>query len=155
MRLFLFAAFVTLIAPSTFVSPAMAGSLEDRCIPAVGTAILRYGIAYGRIIKEGQAQSDITTAYEATQLAFALNCDRPALLRGMDCIIRRVKKRVKNQNSPPRSLAFKRTGRKTKFRVTSCLYDRSGVGPWSSGCSVVPVVSVIAIGRQEEEPGAG
>ncbi len=70
----------------------MAGSMEDRCIPAVSTAILRYGIAYGRIIQEGEAQSDITTAYEATQLAIALDCDSPAMLRGMDCIIKKVKK---------------------------------------------------------------
>jgi hypothetical protein len=91
MRLLLCASFITLIAPSTFGTPAMAGSMEDRCIPAVSTAILRYGIAYGRIIQEGQAQSDITTAYEATQLAIALDCDRPAMLRGMDCIIKKVK----------------------------------------------------------------
>jgi hypothetical protein len=92
MRRLLFASFIALIAPSASGTPAMAESLEDRCIPAVSTAILRYGIAYGRIIQEGQAQSDITTAYEATQLAIALDCDRPALLRGMDCIIKEVKK---------------------------------------------------------------
>ena len=91
MRLLLCASFITLIAPSTFGTPAIAGALEDRCIPAVSTAILRYGIAYGRIIQEGQAQSDITTAYEAAQLAIVLDCDRQAMIRGMDCIIGKVK----------------------------------------------------------------
>jgi hypothetical protein len=96
MRLLLCASLIALIAPSTFGTPAIAGSLENRCLPAVSTAILRYGIAYSRIIQEGEAQSDITTAYEATQLAIALGCDRAALLRGMDCIIHKVMQSGKN-----------------------------------------------------------
>lgn len=92
MRAPLCAVFITLIATSALDTPAMAEPLPDRCIPAVSTAILRYGMAYGRIIEEGQAQSDITTAYEAAQLAIVLDCDRQAMLRGMDCIIKKVKK---------------------------------------------------------------
>ena len=91
MRLLLCASFITLIALLTFGTSALAKTLEDRCLPAVGTAIYRYGIAYSRIIQEGQAQSDITSAYEGTQLAIALDCDLPALRRGMDCIIKQVK----------------------------------------------------------------
>ncbi len=90
MRLLLCASFITLIALLTFGTSALAKTLEDRCLPAVGTAIYRYGIAYSRIIQEGQAQSDITSAYEGTQLAIALDCDLPALRRGMDCIIKHV-----------------------------------------------------------------
>jgi hypothetical protein len=59
MRLLLCASFITLIALLIFGTSASAKTLEDRCLPAVGTAIYRYGIAYSRIIQEGQAQSDI------------------------------------------------------------------------------------------------
>jgi hypothetical protein len=91
MKRLLCAGFIALIAQSTLSTPVLAEPMPDRCIPAVSTAILRYGIAYGRIIQEGQAQSDITTAYEAAQLAIVLDCDRQAMIRGMDCIIGKVK----------------------------------------------------------------
>ena len=83
---------MVLIAQAALDVPALAEPMPDRCFPAAITAILRYGIAYSRIIQDGQAQSDITTAYEASQLAIMLDCDRQAMLRGMDCIIENVKK---------------------------------------------------------------